>query len=69
MIRDDKELETTQQRILTLQRVLAQFRVKASPEEFPYVSSGYRAEVEHMQAEAAEYLSRHSTEPLPAKAV
>ena len=50
MICSDHELEGTQQRIATFQKILAQLRITATPEEFPYVASGYKAEIEKMQA-------------------
>lgn len=68
MIHNDQELEATQERIAYFQRLLAQLRVTATPEEFPLVASGYRAEVERMQAEVLEYLTRHASEPAPAEA-
>ncbi len=68
MIRNDEELKVTQERIAYFQNLLAQFRVTAKPEEFPYVASGYRCEIEKMQAEVLDYLTRHSTEPTPAEA-
>lgn len=61
MIRNDQELEVTQQRITYFQRLLAQLRVTATPEEFPAVASGYRAEVVRMQEEVLEYLTRHAS--------
>lgn len=67
MIHNDQELEATQERIAYFQRLLAQLRVTATPEEFPLVASGYRAEVERMQAEVLEYLTRHASEPAPAE--
>ena len=42
-------------------------RVTSRPEEFPLVASGYRAEVERMQREELDYLTRHASQP-PAKA-
>ena len=63
MIHNDKELKTSQQRIAYFQDLLLQLRVKATPEEFSLVSSGYRAEIEKMQAEVLEYLTRHVGEP------
>jgi hypothetical protein len=66
LIRNDQELEGTQERIAYFQRLLAQLRVTATPEEFPLVASGYRAEIERMQAEVLEYLTRHVSEPTPA---
>ncbi len=65
MIQNDTELKTTQQRIAHFQEVLLQLRVKATPEEFTLVTSGYRAEIEKMQEEVLEYLTRHACEPIP----
>lgn len=56
MIQNDQELEVTQQRIIKLQKLLAQLRIKASPKEFELVSSGYRAELERMHREVMDYL-------------
>ena len=67
MIQNDQELEVTQERIGYFQSLLAQLRVTATPEEFPLVVSGYRAEIEHMQAEILEYLTRHVSEPTRAQ--
>ena len=61
MITDDQELQVTQERIAHLQRWLAQLRQTARPEEFKSVASGYRLEIERMQAEVLEYLLH----PLP----
>ena len=62
MIRNDQELQTTQERIVYFQHVLAQLRVTAAPEEFPLVASGYRAEIVRMQDEVLEYLTRHASQ-------
>ena len=62
MIQNDTELKTSQQRIAYFQDLLLQLRVKASAEEFSLVSSGYRAEIEKMQEEVLEYLTRHISE-------
>ena len=62
MIQNDTELKTSQQRIAHFQELLLQLRVKATPEEFSFVSSGYRAEIEKMQVEVLEYLTRHVVE-------
>ena len=64
MIQNDTELKTSQQRIAYFQDLLLQLRVKASAEEFPLVSSGYRAEIEKMQEGVLEYLTRHVSEPI-----
>ena len=61
MIHDDKELAVTQERIAYFVRLLAQLRVSSRPEEFPLVAGGYRAEVERMQKEVLDYLTRHAT--------
>jgi hypothetical protein len=58
MITNDRELETTQGRITHFQQWLADIRKTARPEEFDAVASGYRLEIERMQAEVLEYLLR-----------
>jgi len=65
MIHNDQELKGTQERIAYFCQLLAQFRVTASPENYPAMSSGYVAEIEKMQAEVLEYLRRHSSEAKP----
>ena len=67
MIHNDQELQVTQERIAYFQRLLAQLRVTATPVEFPLVASGYRAEVVRMQDEVLAYLTRHTSEPVPAE--
>jgi len=62
MIANDQELTVTQERITHFLRLLAQLRIKADPEEFPLVASGYRAEVEKMQREVLDYLTQHVSE-------
>jgi hypothetical protein len=66
MIHNDKGLAATQERIAYFQRLLAQLRVSATPQEFPLVAAGYRAEVERMQTEVLDYLTRHVTDSEPA---
>lgn len=61
MISNDQELKVTQDRIGQLQRWLAQLRQSARPGEFEAMTSGYRLEIERMQAEVIEYLLR----PIP----
>ena len=61
MIKNDVELAVTQERIAHFQQWLAQIRRTARPEEFEALASGYRLELERMQAEVLEYLLR----PLP----
>ena len=58
MIANDQELKVTQERIAHLQGWLAQIRQSTRPEEFETVASGYRLEIERMQAEVLEYLLR-----------
>jgi hypothetical protein len=65
MIHNDQELKATQERIAYFQRLLSQLRVTATPEEFPLVAGGYRAELVRMQEEVLEYLTRHASEPAP----
>ena len=67
MIHNDKELKTSQQRIAYFQNLLLQLRVQATPEEFSLVSSGYRMEIEKMQEEVLNYLTRHACESIQAK--
>ena len=69
MIHNDKELKANQQRVAYFQNLLLQLRVKATPEEFSLVSSGYRSEIEKMQEEVLEYLTRHACEPIEAKEI
>ena len=56
MITDDQELTATRERIAKFQAWLMQMRQTARPEEFEAVASGYRLEIERMQAEEMEYL-------------
>jgi len=68
MIHNDQEMEVTHERIAYFQRLLAQLRVTARPEEFPMVASGYRAEIQRMQKEILDYLTRHASESLSRQA-
>jgi hypothetical protein len=61
MIHNDRELQATQDRISYFQQLLAQLRVTSDPDEFPMVASGYRAEMEKMQQEVLDYLTRHAS--------
>jgi hypothetical protein len=56
MITNDQELTATRERIARFQGWLLQMRQTARPEEFEAVASGYRLEIERMQAEEMEYL-------------
>jgi hypothetical protein len=53
LIQNDQELKGTKERIAYFRSLLAQLRVTATPEEFPLVASGYRAEIERMEIELA----------------
>ena len=62
MIANDAELKGTRERIAYFEDLLAQMRATASPELFPSMASGYRAEIEKMQRDVLEYLTRHATQ-------
>ena len=61
MIANDEELQGTQARIAKFQEWLCGIRKTARPEEFEAVTSGYRLEIERMQAEVLDYLLRPIT--------
>ncbi len=65
MIAGEQELIGTRERIAYFERLLGQLRATARPEEFRMMASGYRAELERMQAELVDYLTR----PLEKQAV
>jgi hypothetical protein len=56
MIQNDRELEVTRQRIEQLQNGLAQMRQNAETRDFEAIASGYRLEIQRMQAEVMDYL-------------
>jgi pyridoxal/pyridoxine/pyridoxamine kinase len=56
MITNEQDLKVTHERIEQFQQWLVQVRRTARPEEFDAVASGYRLEIERMQAEVMEYL-------------
>ena len=58
MSTNDQELQVTQERIARFQQWLMQIRRAARPDEFEAVASGYRLEIERMQAEVLDYLLR-----------
>lgn len=66
MIANDVELQGTRTRIAHFEDLLAQMRVTARADLFPSMASGYRAEIEKMQREVLEYLTRHVSQPPPA---
>jgi hypothetical protein len=65
MIANDEELKGTRVRTAYFEDLLAQMRVTARPELFPSMASSYRAEIEKMQREVLEYLTRHVSQPTP----
>lgn len=58
MIRNDAELAVTRDRMAMFERMLEELRKTARPEEWEKLSSGYRVEIERMQREILDYLSR-----------
>ena len=62
MIQNDQELTVTRERVSYFLDLLARLRVSSRPEELALVTGGYRVEVERMQREMLDYLTR------PAKA-
>ena len=56
MIRDDKEMAVSRERLAKLEHTLETLRKTARPEEWPALSSGYRLEIERMQGEILDYL-------------
>jgi hypothetical protein len=58
MIRDDKELAVTRERVARFENLLEELRKTARPEEWSALSSGYRLEIEKMQGEILDYLVR-----------
>jgi hypothetical protein len=65
MIANDEELNGTRARIAYFEDLLAQMRVAARADLFPSMASGYRAEIEKMQREVLEYLTRHVSQTPP----
>ena len=65
MIQNDEELRVTRERVSNLLDLLARLRVSSRAEELALVSSGYRAEVERMQDEVFDYLTRPVTPKAP----
>ena len=58
MITNDQEYQVTVARIAKFQQWLTDQRRTARPAEFAAVTSGYRLEIERMQAEVLDYLLR-----------
>jgi hypothetical protein len=68
VITSEPELQATQERIAYFRRMLTQLRVTSRPDVFPSMASGYRAEIERMQREVLDYLTRHASEHVTAEA-
>lgn len=62
MIKNDRELQVTQERINRLQSILEHLRQNAHHEEFEAMSSSYLAEIERMEAEIIVYLNVERSE-------
>ena len=60
MIRDDKEMAVSRERLAKLEHTLETLRKTARPEEWPALSSGYRLEIERMQGEILDYLVQNA---------
>ena len=58
MIKNVEELEITRQRIEQFQQLLTQIRQTAASSDFESMASGYRLEIEKMQADVMDYLLR-----------
>lgn len=56
MIRNDRELAVSRERLAKIEQTLEALRKTARPEEWPELSSGYRLEIERMQGEILDYL-------------
>ncbi|HEX5444202.1 MAG TPA: hypothetical protein VFW87_10255 [Pirellulales bacterium] len=61
MIEDDQQLSVTRERISYLLDLLERLRLSSRPDELNLVSGGYRAEVERMQREVLDYLTKPAT--------
>jgi hypothetical protein len=63
MIANDKQLQTTLERIAWLHEQVAHLRkTESSPANYRAASSGFLAEIDRMQLEVREYLRFHPTE-------
>lgn len=58
MIQNDQQLSVMRERISYLLDLLARLRLTSRPEELALVSGGYRTEVERMQREVLDYLTK-----------
>ena len=63
MIRNDRELEATKERITYFQQQVEKLRqVETNPQNYRLSAGGYLAEIDRMNLEVREYLSLHPSE-------
>ncbi len=63
MLKNDKELETTKERIRYFQDQVEKLRrVETNPQNYRLSAGGYLAEIDRMNLEIREYLSLHPSE-------
>jgi len=63
MLKNDKELEATKERIRYFQDQVEKLRqVEANPQNYRASAGGYLAEIDRMNLEVREYLSIHPSE-------
>jgi hypothetical protein len=63
MIKNDRELEVTQERILHFERQVAQIRrIETNTENYRMSASGLLAEIDRMNLEIRDYLWSHPAE-------
>jgi len=67
MIRNDRELAVTRERVAIFERMLEELRKTARPEEWQDLSSGYRLEIERMQREILDYVVQSGPDTKRAK--
>lgn len=58
MIENDAQLKATQERILLFERILAEARKTYSPTNYKAMAEGYLTEIDKLQDEIRQYLSR-----------
>ena len=58
MIANDQELAAMRDRLASFERSLEALRAGARPAEWASLSAGYRLEIERMQGEVLDYISR-----------
>ncbi len=63
MIRDDKELQVTLDRITHFQQMVQHLRrSEPNPENYKAAAEGYLSEIDRMNLEVREYLASHPNE-------